>query len=159
MTANEHAYQLGSLLGNLQGLEFLLRACLSYWIPAEAPQQQKAGDIYSMPVGSRVPASPVTGYETLGELIDLFNKHRPAGSPDLGKAAVALRDALAHGRVSSAADNEQMRLVKFSRPLPPTLKEVEVTYNAVMTADWFSEQRGLVFDAMKLVMAVATQPT
>jgi hypothetical protein len=76
----------------------------------------------------------------------------------LGNDAVALRDALAHGRVSSAAENEQMRLVKFSRPLPPTFKEVEVTYNAVMTTEWFSEQRRLVFDAMKLVLAVAPFP-
>jgi hypothetical protein len=155
VTPNDHAFELGRVLSNLQGLEFLLRGCLSYWIPAESvPQQQKSGDIYSVPVGSRVPLSPVTGYQTLGELIDLFNKHRPAGSPELGKEAVALRDALAHGRVSSAAENEQMRLVKFSRPLPPTFKEVEVTYNVVMTPEWFGEQRALVFAAMQLVLAV-----
>jgi hypothetical protein len=157
MTPEEHALELGRVLGNLQGLEFLLRGCLSYWI-AEASPQQKQADIYSVPVGSRVPLSSVTGYQTLGELIDLFNRHRPRGSPQLGKQAVALRDALAHGRVSSAAENEQMRLVKFSRPLPPTFKEVEVTYNAVMTTEWFSEQRRLVFDAMKLVLAVAPFP-
>lgn len=48
-----------------------------------------------------------------------------------------------------------MRLLKFSPPLGAGAHEVEVTFNVVMTPEWFSEQRQMLMIAIQTVYGAA----
>ena len=66
-------------------------------------------------------------------------------APKLDTTLIDLRDALAHGRVSAAEQNETLRLVKFSKPNGGLTR---VTYNQLMTEDWFMEQKSRIRNAI-----------
>jgi hypothetical protein len=95
--------------------------------------------------------SDITSYESLGELIDRFNEHAKANKiPKIDRSFVRLRDAIAHGRVSSVAPSDQMRLVKFG---PPRDGKVSIEFNELLTSAWLIEQKKRVFRAMEVVCA------
>jgi len=149
MTLDEHARHLGRLLSNLQSLEFLLRAFLSQ-LPGARPFGLPDGtDIYSFPVGARVPENDLTSYDSLTQLLEKFNSAmRAHGKAEIGGSLIELRDALAHGRVSAAEENENWRLLKFSKAKGGS---VQITFSEVMTEAWFNGQNMELVDAVRYV--------
>ena len=149
MNGDEHYLRLGKLVASYQSLEFFLRLVLQS-LPSARPLGIPHGvNICSFPVGKKLPESELTSYDTLGKLIDTYNKEIHAcGGSQLDKALVEVRDTLAHGRVSAAREDGTLRLLKFGKP-----KEgrVMVVFNEEMSADWFARQTKRVFEAIKSV--------
>lgn len=151
MDLNEHARHLGGLLVNLQSLEFLLRGFLNR-LPGARPIGTSQGfDVYAAPVGSELSESDITSHDTLGQLVGKFDDEmKRRGSPLLDGSVVELRDALGHGRVSAALPDEHLRLLKFSKPVGG---KVRVTFNEVMTEQWFKDKKSYVYALIQQVHA------
>ena len=149
MTLDEHTKNLGSLMANLNSLEFSLRAFFQE-LPSSRPLGLSDGtDIYSFPVGTELLENEITSYDTLGKLIEKFNAFaKQKGFQEIDEKIIAIRDALAHGRVSSPTINDNLRLIKFSKPKNG---KVKITFNEVLTKNWFSDNIKLVFDAVYIV--------
>jgi|SRR6185369_4840576 len=93
----------------------------------------------------------MTSYDTLCQLVTKFNDEmKRRGAPPLDTSVVELRDALAHGRVSAAPPEENLRLLKFSKPVKG---KVQVTFNEVMTEQWFKHRKSHVFALIQQVHA------
>lgn len=149
MPLDQHAIHLGGLIANLQSLEFLLRAFLQKLASARPLGIPYGTDVYSYPVGTELPESELTSYDSLGQLIDKYNAEmRKLGHPKIDPTLVELRDALAHGRVSAGTIDENLRLVKFDRPING---RVRVSFNEALTTSWFTKQKKRVYDAAQSV--------
>ena len=149
MTLDEHAYSLGKLLANFQSLEFILRAFL--WNLPLAPScgVPCGTDIYSLPVGTELDECAFTNYDSLGKLIEKYNLG--AGDrrlPQIDPTLVDIRDALAHGRVSTDSLDQPPRLLKFSCPRNG---RVRITFNEQLTQSWFKHQIHRVCEAIQSV--------
>jgi hypothetical protein len=152
MTLDEHARQLGGLVGNFQSLEFVLRAFLQGLPTARPIGIPRGTDIYSFPVGTELPENEMTSYESLDQLIYRFNSEmKKRGLPEIDRTLVEVRDALAHGRVSAASMNDNLRLLKFDRPVNG---RVRVTFNEQLSESWFVTQRKRVYEAIQSVAKV-----
>jgi hypothetical protein len=148
MTSDEHDSHLGKLLGNLQSLEFILRAYLQkYSIPTPIATTPIGTSFYTLPIGTELPENEITNYDSLGVLIDKFNNMaKSKGIAQLDKKIVDIRDLLAHGRISSlTVDMQILHLIKFSRPNNGTVK---IIFNEVMTKEWFKENIRLVYNSI-----------
>ena len=143
----EHYKLLGKLVGNFQTLEFVLRGFLQE-LPSARPMGIPSGtDIYSFPVDSELPESEITSYDTLRDLIKKFNiEMETRGGSTIDVALVAVRDALAHGRVSAPTPDDTMRLIKFGKP--DKKGRVRVDFNQQMTKSWFEDQIARVRQAI-----------
>ena len=152
--AEPHVVGLGGLMGNLQSLEFVIRVFLGH-LPGALPHPVPHGtDVYTLPVGTKLPVSELTDDCSLGKLIEKFNVEMAARrAPLMDATLVNLRDALAHGRVSAAMQGDTLRLLKFSRPDRRGM--VTITFNESMTAEWFTTQKKRVREAMLLVVKEA----
>jgi hypothetical protein len=98
-------------------------------------------------------SSKITGYDTLRELIIDFNnemKNRRLSTIDV--TLVDLRDAIAHGRVSSSSPDDTMRLLKFDKP--DKEHRVRVAFNQQMDEAWFESQIQRVHQAVQAVYRV-----
>jgi hypothetical protein len=150
MTIENHALDLGKLVGNLHSLEFCLRMFLQK-MPTARPTGLPWGvDVYSFPVGTELVESELTSFDSLAALIDKVNAElfRQGSSERVDRSLVELRDALAHGRVSANAENETLRLLKFNKP---NRGRVQITFNQVMSKEWFAEQQKQVFSSIEIV--------
>jgi hypothetical protein len=150
MNNNDHVVHLGGLVGNFQSLEFLLRAALCK-LPDALPSGIPFGhDIYLSTVGTELPESDITSFDSLGQLINKFNVVAIAqGVAQIDETLVTIRDALAHGRISAAGIDTPLRLLKFDRPRNG---KVRVEFNEVMTEDWFIFQNRRVRDAIDVLL-------
>ncbi|WP_090439176.1 hypothetical protein [Duganella sp. CF458] len=150
MTNDNHALNLGKLIVNLHSLELTLRLFLHSRPNARPTGLAYGVNIYAQPVGTALSESDITSYASLRKLINDVNVELTRRGiadqvdPDLNE----LRDALAHGRVSANIDEDTMRLIKFTRPVNGS---VEVSFNTLMSDEWFSEQRRRVYEAMQIV--------
>ena len=149
MDLEVHAKYLGSLIGNFHSLEFILRAFLQK-LPSARPYGLPEGtDVYAFGVGRELPENEMTSYDSLGQLIDKYNNEmRKRKEKELDQTLVEIRDALAHGRVSAEQPDRPLRLVKFSKP---SQGRVKVTFNEIMSEEWFLAQRKRVYDALQSV--------
>jgi hypothetical protein len=152
MTPDEHYSLLGRLVANLQSLEFIMRGFLHESAPRRPDGIPHGTDWYTFGVGTEVPLDEFTNWDTLGQLIEKFNMEMlRRGDPGLDKdALVTVRDALAHGRVSSASPEGDMRLLKFDKPGRGN-RVVRVTFNQAMTREWFRDQTRAVGQAIRRV--------
>ena len=149
LTQEEHARHLGGLLANFQSLEFVLRAFLHALPKAGRMGVPYGTDIYLSQVGTELPENEFTNYDSLGDLIDCFNKEmKTRGLPEIDLKLVEVRNAIAHGRVSAPSQNETLRLIKFGKPLN---KKVKVEFNEMLTKEWFICQKRRVCEAINLV--------
>lgn len=150
MTPDEYAQRLGRLVGNLQSLELALRAFLQQLPSARSFGLPYGTDVYAFPVGSEIPENEFTSWDTLGQLLSRFNEEmRRQARPAIEHVGlVALRDALAHGRISAASDGGDLRLLKFSRP---NSGRVRITFNQCMTLVWFESQLAMTYAALSVV--------
>ena len=149
---DRHPLQLGKIVAHFQSLEFAIRFFL---LDAEARDRRDRGDpplqtvsYNKLKAGDWVEEDAVTNFDTLGELIEKYNKRISSVDQSLclDPGIVELRDALAHGRVARSGQSKHMRLLKFDRPRKaPTdrsKKQCCVTFAVEMTPTWFERQIG-----------------
>lgn len=159
MDTENHAKELGGLIGNLHSLEFIIRLCLAQ--RSESVARDTYGDEFrEMPAGTIVPESDLTDFASLGQLIERFNKcYGVADSQPIDPSLVRLRDAIAHGRVFAGPESTHMRIIKFERPKGG---QARIAYNEVMSDRWFLENKARVRDAIHTVGRIyneqATKP-
>jgi hypothetical protein len=137
-----YAQQLGSLVGNLQGLEFMLRALLAH----QTKDATDSPGLFSLQVGQEVPVNSLADYRTLGELMK-------ACEPwvTIDRRVIDMRDALAHGRLTSPSPEVfgTSRLIKFGRPKN---SRTRVAFSEVVTLEWLKEQTSFVYEQMMAVL-------
>ncbi|KTB97120.1 hypothetical protein [Pseudomonas sp. ICMP 10191] len=132
MTLEEHSAALGKLLSNLQTVELLARMYIhekSY----KAENKSIPPFKINSPVGSTHRADPFNNYDTLTTTLKKYNNLNNKATVDID-SLVELRDALAHGRILGEIDDDNLRLLKFSKEQNG---EVRVTYNETLSKQWF----------------------
>ena len=144
---DKHALNLGKLVGNFQSLEFVLRAFLTNdEIAQRGSLPKSATDMHEMNEGDIVPENAFTNYDTLGQLIEKYNRNPKILSAGLtiDETLVDIRDAIAHGRVSASTPSSSLKLLKFNKPKN---NQIKVTFSVLMTKEWFGEHIKRVYEA------------
>ncbi len=105
-----------------------------------------------LPVGTELPVSEITDYDSMERLIQRFNvetTNRNLG-PTIDGDLVGIRDALAHGRVAANAKDptNTMRLLKFSKPVHG---RVRITLSEPLTYEWLTQKVSRVEAAIRVV--------
>jgi len=133
---DKHALLIGQILWNLQSLEFVIRASLFNLHSRTKPGPK----LYNMKVGDSVEENELTDYAQLNKLIKRYNNEVVKNDSKLvvDETLVALRDALAHGRVSSETKKNNYKVLKFSKPKSGN---VEVVFSQEITETWLIEQK------------------
>jgi len=145
----EYAFHMGSLMANFQSLEFSLRAFLQNQPDARPIGIPYGQDVYATLIGEEIAESELSSYDSLGELIKKYNQiAEERGLTKVDPTLVDVRDALAHGRISAPIEGAHMRLIKYSRPKNG---RVTVTFNAVLSEDWFRAEKGRAVGALMSV--------
>jgi len=100
---DQHALQLGQVIGNLQSLEVVLRAFLYREEIREDRSKVTQAGLYDLEVGHSVIENAMINYDTLGQVISKYNKVVSKIDPSLqvDTEIAELRDGIAHGRVLS----------------------------------------------------------
>jgi len=89
----------------------------------------------------------MSSFDSLWQLIKKFND-LPHHTKSVDPSLVDLRDALAHGRVFAGPDDDHFRIVKFDKPANGSAR---ISYNQVMTEQWFIEGKRRVREAIEIV--------
>ncbi len=136
------ALRLGKLVSSLQGLEFILRAFLYERVTPAALRFPFGHSPYADPVGTLVPTNPLTDYATLGDLIRRYNSYVGPIDPSwqIENDVVGIRDALAHGRVSSSTPGDDLELIKYLRPSKSAPETVRVSVRFRLTSAWLEQE-------------------
>jgi hypothetical protein len=151
MDTENHAKEMGGLIGNLHTLEFIIRLCLAQR-PESVARDTYGDEFREMPAGTIVPESDLTDFASLGQLIERFNKcYGVIDYQPVDPSLVKLRDAIAHGRVFAGPKDTHMRIIKFERPKDG---QARIAYNEVMSEQWFLENKARVGDAIHTVARV-----
>lgn len=153
MTREEHYSLLGALVGNFHSLEFILRVFLN-----NLPGARKCGwphgtDVYDYPVGTELSVCDLTDHNHFRELVNRYNKEVRQGGygEEIDTKIVDVRNAIAHGRVCMGKiDEVPLHLLQFSNKKD---SRVTITFNALMTVDWFKQNRRQVYDDIRRVEA------
>lgn len=147
-----HASLLGMLMANLQSLEFVLRAYLYAHASASHVPFDAGKTLDSLHVGELVGVNAMTDYDTLGQLIDRYNTSVQVTHPHLmvDRSVVKVRDALAHGRVSTTDLSKPFKLLKFEKP-KRSGTHIKVVFCESLTESWFDRQTKLVHDEIQKV--------
>lgn len=145
MDLNKYALLLGLLVANLQSLEFALRAALF-----NHNNRSTSGlKFEEIQVGDEVDENEFTNYNTLRELIDKYNKQIATDEASkIDTDIIIIRDALAHGRVSSSSPTEHMRIIKFNKPKS---KKVIVNFSEKMSESWMKSTIKRVYNEVQKV--------
>jgi hypothetical protein len=153
MESDNHAVHLGGLIANFHSLEFILRSFLQKQPNARPYNLPFGKDLYTYPVGTELEVNEMTSFDSLGELVKKFNKFaKNENLKLLDERIVDIRDALAHGRISAPSSNYQLRLIKFSRPNKNN--KVKISFNEILTDDWFVLHKKLVYDSIIYVSSL-----
>ena len=107
----EHLRLVGTIILNLQGLELTLRLFL-------LKVHRQVID-WPKPTDTFVAKNYVTNYMSLGPVIDEFNRALTEAEKTkftVDKSVVAVRDAIAHGRLVTPKESFPAILWKFDRP-------------------------------------------
>ena len=144
MNHEDHIKGLGLLVSYFHALEFVLRAVLKN----HEKGKSKKTDYSLLKVGDAVPKDSMTNYDSLGTLIDKYNKLAPK-ELRIAKRIVAVRDAIAHGRVFSDSQNLPMRLFKFAKP---EYGAVSVTFAATLDRNWFIDTALHLYEEIQKAM-------
>jgi hypothetical protein len=148
MNRDDHALGLGRIIGNLQALELLIRLFLC----------EATGQVIEFLTGthSSMNETYLTNYLSLGQLIDCYNRHLTVAEStySLDKAAVHIRDAIAHGRLLSSSPSFPVTLYKFGKP---NLGIAPVELTEVLTQDWLEVNRKAIRTQMNKVLACGSK--
>ncbi|MDD2762409.1 MAG: hypothetical protein PHE83_00385 [Opitutaceae bacterium] len=143
---------LGKLVSKFQALEMLIRGFL-HKLPKRAALGVPHGtDIWMLPVGTELPISEITDYDSMERLIQRFNLEttRLNLGPIIDVELVSIRDALAHGRVAANAKDptSTMRLLKFSKPFHG---RVRITLSEPLNYEWLTQTISRVEATIRVV--------
>ena len=148
MALNTYAFHLGGLIANFHGLELSLRIFLYKALPRPHNASLDA-DFYSYEVGSFVDENMLTNYDSLGILFKKANLVlKEKNAQLLDESLVDVRNALAHGRISTESEEKPLRLLQYSKP---RAGKVKITHNTILTDQWFIENKRRVVEAMMIV--------
>lgn len=130
---------IGSIVANLQSLEFALRLFLDETQGYPNRQKDMPKNLTGLEIGEWVPENYFTNYDTLNQLIRKANveMQKRGLSERIDESLVELRDAIAHGRVLSLHPDGPFRILKFSKPIDG---KTQVEISVDMTPEWFSQQ-------------------
>ena len=157
MNQNKYAKKLGRIVANMHGLEFAIRAFLFHSETTFLGLPQLNINYNKLKVGDCVDYNAFTNYYTLGKLVDEYNtfvrKHiQSSMNYILDKSVVDLRDAIAHGRISSNNPDEDYCLLKFGKKENGKTK---VTFFARMDENWFRIQNNLLANQIRKIISAA----
>jgi hypothetical protein len=147
-----HAFNLGKIVVNLQSLEIMLRLFLC---------EAKGEDISIPAPGAKdAPETHLTNYFTLGDLIQSYNNllstlETPAFALDF--KVVRLRDAIAHGRTLDQAPPDVIGPVRLFKFHPPRKGKARLSFDELLSDEWFRENTVLVLTQMRKVSECAQQ--
>jgi hypothetical protein len=144
----QHALNLGKLLGNLQSLEMAARLATAKLDRQAAEQVQSR--LAQVKRGDVVEVNALTNADDLTQTLERFNKRAPKICRVDVAPIVQLRDALAHSRVFGFGSISHLRLLKFSRRQVATGK-VRVELAEDMTPQWFLTNIRLLNQALAKV--------
>ncbi len=149
----KHALLIGKIVSNLLSLEFLLRAIQAKTEADAAPPGTFKHNLSGLKVGDSVPVDALTNYDQLRDLIRKHNVQARAGE-EVPEDIVKLRDALAHGRVSTTDPAKPLELVKFG---PDKGKKgfVDVVIVETMTESWLDAQKERTKEAINRALTCA----
>jgi hypothetical protein len=153
MNIDEHVLGLGRLWSNFLSFDAILRVTLSRLSGVRPSGLPYRTDLYSLPVGTELPEGSIANMKFFSTLVGDYNEEvttRSLGEP-IDSSLVELRNAIAHGFVTTSADKSVMRLLKFARSKPGFVK---ITTSETMDAAWFKTQTRRVYDAMCSVKTV-----
>lgn len=139
---DEHVLMLGKFWGNFNSLELVLRLYL-----AKKYGEKESG--LELNVGDKVPASHLTNYDSFAVIVGKYNAAVEPKNRIDANAIVGLRDALAHGRVTTK-DDVPMTVVKFGR-VDPATGDVAVEFRQELTAAYMQER---ITQARELMLKV-----
>lgn len=144
-----HTRSLGTLVNNIQALEFSLRSCLFKDEITKGISKQL--NTLELVKGEIVPNNALTNWDTLRDLIQKYNELPISKDLTIDENLVDIRDTIAHGRVFSSAPNGINQLLRFQKP---NNNGVEVEFSVAMTEEWFTTQFLRFYDAVRIVDAV-----
>ncbi len=111
---------MGTLVVNLQSLEFALRGFL-YNCEIAWTNQGGPNFLEKIAEGQQLEVNAFTNYDTLAKHIDKYNDEVRPRNIDLAvdPGIARIRDALAHGRIAglSPSPGEPLRLIKYDKPV------------------------------------------
>ena len=147
MTVDEYLIGIGKIVGNLQSLELMIRIFLAD-AHGQAMTFPTAKDL-----NTRVPVTYLTNRDSLGPLIDEFNAGLSAAENQhkVDRTIVDLRDALAHGRVSTL-DQYPLQLFKCGWESGGT---VEIEVFLTLDKAWIDQSVQRTRDALKGVATLS----
>jgi hypothetical protein len=138
---------IGMLAWQLWSLEWSLR-CVLLCVEAggnDPTVREAIARFYSVGSGETLPINALTSYESLGELIERYNRSAPL---PIDPSIVRLRDLLAHGRACAPNDVvPHFSLTKFSKPKHGN---VIVESRGELTVQWLSREVRRVGEAVDL---------
>ena len=110
----EYCRLLGALVADRLSLEFALRCFLAH----QNRDHEAEVDLFQCAPGARVPVNSLTNWDTLGELVDKFNKAMEERNLSLrvDRGIVDIRDMIGHGRVAGKQPRPPFTLWKLERP-------------------------------------------
>ena len=131
--------KLGGLLVNISSLEFLLRVCL---LRHEGKEQGKFA-LNKVKVGERVEKNSFTGRDTLGTVIEKFNRifknqHGVNKLQNLNK----IRNVITHSRIFPDNPNTPLIIIKFNSSMNRRFVDVEAIQE--LNEKWLNEELKLV---------------
>jgi hypothetical protein len=142
---------MGTLIVNLQSLEFALRGFL-YNCEIGWANKSGADFLGNIEEGQQLEENAFTNYDTLAKLIEKYNSSIRSRDPSLevDSNIVRIRDALAHGRIASDSPDpsEPNKLVKYDRPKDGY---VRVTDCCTLTKEWFDQNIHLVCEDIRRI--------
>lgn len=145
---NDTASELGKIVSNLQSIEFALRMFL-----LAANGESSSTKYFDLKINDEIGEDSFTNYDTLDQLIKKYNEHVTVVDKALciSVKVVALRNALAHGRVFSTnpSPNHPYQLFKFTKPANG---KVKVTHSEEMNSDWYKKNIKLTFEQITKII-------
>ena len=139
MNTEEYAALLGKIFMNIRSIEFAMR--LALYKHKSKPYQPflKGFNLNTLTLGDDAPENSLTDFSSLKELIDRYNTEIANGNqtPPIDPNLIELRDALAHGRISTNTLESPLKLLKFDKPHN---KKVRVAFAQDLTQDWLKKQ-------------------
>lgn len=138
----EYIILLGKIWANLNSLEFALRAKLYN----KFNHKDSNFSLYQAEVGSFLPENYLTNYDSLGLLIDKYNRDSSNTKKINKKEIVEVRDLLAHGRLSALIESFPLDAIIFSKPKNG---KVKVRFKIALTEQWLQAKITFILNTLK----------
>ena len=142
MDGSQHLIGLGKIVGNLHSLELAVRAFL-----CEEAGENMGFPSFALGLG---PLTHLTNFMSLGELIKTYNSKLTASERAfiVDDSVVTIRDAIAHGRLTTLSRDFPLTLYRFAKP---QAGGVPIEFVDVVSEQWLDQKRQLIFDQIEKI--------